>query len=104
MKKNFRLITLVVLIVVSYWVIQRNQYEQFYPVVYSAEYDGLVVDDVNTYENFYSNLEKVLQQDNVNYQKRSGVIFVKKTLYKDLDLCWNYTSKAMDRKWRHTMK
>ena len=99
MKKNLRILVVLIFVIVSYVMIQKSQYEQFYPVVYSAAHDGLVIDDVNTTDNFYENLEKVLKYYNEDYRKASGVIYVKKSLYKDLDLCWNYTSKANNKVW-----
>lgn len=102
MKKSIRLLVLLTFIIISYFVIQRSQYEKFYPVIFSVEYDGLVIDDMNMPDNFYGNLEKVLKYYKEDYQKRGDVIYVKKTLYKDLDLCWNYTSKANNKVWLHS--
>lgn len=99
MKKKQRVAAFLVFVFVSYFLIQRSQHEQFYPVYWSSQYDELVIDDINMPDKFYVNLEKVLIHYKEDYQKRDEIIFVKKTLYKDLDLCWNYTSKAMDKVW-----
>ncbi len=102
MKKNLRIFVVLIFIVSSYFIIQRSQYEQFYPVVYNVAHDEIVIDDVNKYPQFYENLEKVLRYYKEDYKKDDGVIYVKKTLYKDLTLCWNYTSKANDKIWLHS--
>lgn len=99
MKKKLRLAALLVFVVFSYFIIQRSQYEQFYPIFWSVEYNELVIDDINMPDQFYANLEKVLIHYKEDYQNRGGIIYVKKTLYKDMNLCWNYTSKAVDKVW-----
>ena len=102
MKKSLRLFVVLTFIVISYFIIQRSQYEQFYPVVYNVAHDEIVIDDVNKYPQFYENLEKVLAYYDEDYKKKGNVIYVKKTLYKNLTLCWNYTSKANNRIWLST--
>lgn len=99
MNKKIRLIAFIAFISISFYAVQRSQYEQFYPVIYSVEYGELVIDDVHTPYQFYENLEKVLKFYEHDYKKKDSVIYVKKSLYKDLDLCWNYTSKAQNKVW-----
>lgn len=102
MKKNLRIFVVLTFIVSSYFIIQRSQYEQFYPVIYNVAYDEIVIDDINKYPQFYENLEKVLRYYEEDYKKDGDIIYVKKTLYKDMALCWNYTSKANDKIWLHS--
>lgn len=104
MNKNLRTLIVLFLIVGSFFIIKPNQYEQFYPIVWKAEYDGLVIDDLQVPENFYSNLEKVLEYYNEDYKIEGGIIYVKRTLYNDMDLCWNYTSKAVNKTWLHNQQ
>ena len=102
MKKKLSLSVLLLFIVVTYFIYRNKQYEQFYPVVYNVTYDEILIDDVNKYPKFYENLEKVLTYYKEDYKKKSGVIYVRKSLYKNLSLCWNYTSKANDKVWLHS--
>lgn len=102
MKKNVRILTFSLFLLASYFIVQRDKFEQFYPIIWSVEYDELVIDDINISDKFYTNLEKVLTHYKEDYEIRDGIIYVKKTLYKDKDLCWNYTSKANDKVWLHS--
>ncbi len=102
MNKKRQLLFVVLFIGISYYLLKKDSYVRFYPIVWKQEYDGLVIDDVNTYDRFQENLKKVLEYYHEDYEIREGVIYVKNTLYKDMDLCWNYTSKANDKVWLNT--
>jgi hypothetical protein len=104
MKKKLRIIILLAFVGISYVVIENNQYEKFYPIFYSVQYDELLEDDIHLPKDFYKNLEIVLIHYNEDYKKKGEVVYVKKTLYKDKDLCWNYSSKANNKVWLHSKR
>lgn len=101
MNRKHQLLLVLVFIAVSLYLVKSDSYVRFYPIIWSAEYDELVIDDINMSDEFYINSEKVLIHYKEDYEKGGGIVYVKKTLYKDKDLCWNYTSKANNKVWLH---
>jgi hypothetical protein len=99
MKKKILFLIILVGVIASYFLRQKTQYVQFYPIFFNYEHDGLIINKTDTIDHFYENLEKVLSHYNEDYQKRGNTIYVKESLYNDLELCWNYTNKANDSVW-----
>lgn len=101
-RKKLRILIVLLLVVGSLFISESNQYVQFYPVVWKYGYDELLIDDVHLPEDFYTHLEKVLRYYKEDYKVENGIIYVKRSLYIDMDLCWNYTSKATNKEWLHS--
>jgi len=71
-----------------------------------VEFKPLVFDNHGQYviqktipNDFYKNLQKVLDEYGVSYVDSNGVVFVKCKDYQNKELVSNYTAKALDTIW-----
>lgn len=72
---------------------------EFQPVVLDGH--QLVYSDADTFPSeFMGRIENVFKYYNQDYKLSSqGKILVPESLYKDMELMWNYTTKAQDQDW-----
>ena len=90
-----KLLIISLLAVLTHSCIGMNQVE-FKPVF---QIDEKLVEKEPT-EGFYSRLQYVLKFHNEDYSvDEDGIIYINRSLRRDKDLCWNYTTKANDSKW-----
>jgi hypothetical protein len=80
-----------------------NSYVEFEPTVFeNNSYKKIEVNNM-----VYKNLEIVLDYYNVDYKiNEQGKFLIKRSLVKDKDLLFNYTTKTFDQLWlnSHTNK
>jgi hypothetical protein len=85
-----------------YW---QNRYVEFRPVILAEENytRQLVFFDNDLYKfaepnevppNFYKHLKWVLDRSNVHYIEENGIIYVPNKRFNDMNLMWNYTTRA----------
>lgn len=76
-----------------------KKYMEFRPVIFDGQ--QLVYTDADTFPSeFMKTIENVFTYYNHEYKRSSeGKILVPEALYKDMELMWNYTTKAQDTDW-----
>lgn len=100
-KIYFILLTLIVLFsVYFYW---QNRYVELRPVI-SKGYDRQIVFFQNEYYRFakpneispsyYRNIKWILDDSNVDYIQENGIIYVRNKFFNDMEMVWNYTTRA----------
>lgn len=93
--------TLIVLFsVYFYW---QNRYVELRPVI-SKGYDRQIVFFQNDYYRFakpneispsyYRNIKWILDDSNVDYIQENRIIYVRNKFFNDMEMVWNYTTRA----------
>lgn len=88
-----------------YW---QNRYVELHPVI-SKGYDRQIVFFQNDYYRFakpneispsyYKNIKWILDDSSVDYIQENGIIYVRNKFFDDMEMAWNYTSRATSTKY-----
>lgn len=94
-----------ILLLASYsgYYYSQNRYVEFRPVI-AKEYDRQIIFfDNDLYKfaepnevppNYYKHLKWVLDRCHVDYLEENGIIYVQNKRFNDMNLMWNYTTRA----------
>jgi len=96
MKTSLKIVFISLFLTGIFSCTNNDNMQVFNPIVVSED---KFVEDKNIETGFYNNLEKVLRNYQIKYQWKNNVIYVKKDIYKDKEMMWNFTQKARDKKW-----
>ena len=103
MKKKIYLFFLILIVLFSVYYYWQNRYVELRPVI-SKGYDRQIVFFQNDYYRFakpneispsyYRNIKWILDDSNVDYIQENGIIYVRNKFFNDMEMVWNYTTRA----------
>ncbi|MEN2400661.1 hypothetical protein GKZ90_0012790 [Flavobacterium sp. MC2016-06] len=105
MKKKIFIVLITLVLLFSAYYYWQNRYVEFRPVILAEENDTrrLLFFDNDLYKfaepnevppNYYKHLRWVLGRSHVDYIEENGIIYVRNKRFNDMNLMWNYTTRA----------
>jgi len=101
-KKIFTGVVILILVYSAYYYWQ-NRYVELHPVLI-REYDRQIILFENDYFTFakpneispsyYKNIKWILDDSGVDYIEENGIIYVRNKFFNDMEMVWNYTTRA----------
>ncbi|KIC00677.1 hypothetical protein [Flavobacterium sp. JRM] len=108
MKKKIYITLIALVLLFSGYYYWENRYVELKPVI-SKGYDRQIVFFQNDYYKFakpneispsyYKNIRWVLNDSRVDYIEENGIIYVRNKFLNDMEMVWNYTTRAISTKY-----
>lgn len=108
MKKKIYAALLIIIVLFSAYYYWENRYVELHPVI-SKGYDRQIVFFQNDYYRFaepneispsyYKNIKWILDDSSVDYIEENGIIYVRNKFLNDMEIVWNYTTRATTTKY-----
>jgi len=108
MKKKIYITLIALVLLFSSYYYWENRYVELKPVI-SKGYDRQIVFFQNDYYKFvqpneisasyYKNIKWVLDDSRVDYIEENGIIYVRNKFLNDMEMVWNYTTRATSSKY-----
>lgn len=108
MKKKIYITLVTLVLLFSTYYYWENRYVELQPVI-SKGYDRQIVFSQNDFYKFakrnevspsyYKNIKWVLDDSSVDYIEKNGIIYVRNKFLNDMEMVWNYTTRATSTKY-----